>query len=142
MVLLFSRLWVTHPAGLGFDFIIIVPLLPSHGSFFFVFGCRVFFLGEFQHSPVDGYSTARCDFGALTGGDEYMCFYSSMLNKKPKIFVLLGFSFPSFFFLFFFFAFFVVASGWETYSLTEEVWLEKIALYLKLRIILFLFEVL
>ena len=51
------------------------------------------------------------------------------------------FFFP-FIFLPFFFAFFVVASGWETYSLTEEVWLEKIALYLKLRIILFLFEVL
>ena len=28
-VLLFSRLWVTHPVGIGFDFIVIVPLLPS-----------------------------------------------------------------------------------------------------------------
>ena len=30
LVLLFSSLWVTHLAGMRFDFIIIVPLLPSH----------------------------------------------------------------------------------------------------------------
>ena len=36
-VLLFSSLWVTHPAGMGFDFIMIVPILPSHCSVFFVF---------------------------------------------------------------------------------------------------------
>ena len=47
LVLLFSSRWVTHPADLGFDFIIIVPLLPSHCSCFFVFGCGVSFLGEF-----------------------------------------------------------------------------------------------
>ena len=29
---------------MGFDFIVIVPLLPSHGGFFFVFGCGVYFL--------------------------------------------------------------------------------------------------
>ena len=35
LVLLFSSLWVTHPVGKGFDFIIIVSLLSSHCSFFF-----------------------------------------------------------------------------------------------------------
>ena len=44
MVLLFSSLWVTHPVGMGFDFIMIVSLLLSHCSFFFVFGCVVSFL--------------------------------------------------------------------------------------------------
>ena len=29
---------------MGFDFIVIVPLLPSHCSFSFVFGCRVSFM--------------------------------------------------------------------------------------------------
>ena len=43
-LLLFSSLWVTHLAGMGFDFIMIVPLLQSHCSFFFVFGCGVSFL--------------------------------------------------------------------------------------------------
>ena len=30
LVLLFSSLWVTHLAGMGLDFIVIAPLLPSH----------------------------------------------------------------------------------------------------------------
>ena len=29
---------------MGFDFIAVVPLLPSHCGFFFVFGCRLSFL--------------------------------------------------------------------------------------------------
>ena len=29
---------------MGFDFIVIAPLLPSHCGFFFVFGCEVSFL--------------------------------------------------------------------------------------------------
>ena len=61
---------VAHPLGMGFDFIVIVPLLPSCCSFFFVFGRRVSFLHRFQHPPVDGCLTANCDFGALAGGDE------------------------------------------------------------------------
>ena len=36
LVLLFSSLWVTHLAGMRFDFIAVVPLLPSHCGFFFV----------------------------------------------------------------------------------------------------------
>ena len=43
VVVLFSSLWVTHLVGMRFDFIVIAPLLPSCCSFFFVFGCGVFF---------------------------------------------------------------------------------------------------
>ena len=80
LILLFSSLWVIHVAGMGFDFIMITPVLPSHFSFFFVFECGVSFFGEFQHFPVDGCSTASCSFGALTAGDEYMSFYSAILK--------------------------------------------------------------
>ena len=34
MVLLFSSLWAAHLSGMGFDFIVIAPLLPCHCSFF------------------------------------------------------------------------------------------------------------
>ena len=50
---------VTDPVGLGFDFIMIVPLLLSHYGFFFVFGCRVFLVGSsgvFVVVVVNGYS--------------------------------------------------------------------------------------
>ena len=58
--------WVALPAGMGFDFIIFVPLLPSCCGFF-VFGHGVsFFFGGFQCPPVDG-STASFNFGVLTG---------------------------------------------------------------------------
>ena len=40
--IMFSSLRVTHPVGMGFDFIMIVPFLPSCCSFF-VFGHRVSF---------------------------------------------------------------------------------------------------
>ena len=84
LVLLFFSLWVTHPAGMVFDFIVITPLLPSHCSFFFVFGCWVSFLGKFQHPSVYGCSTVSCNFGSVTR-DERMSFYSAILNQKPKI---------------------------------------------------------
>ena len=32
------------PGCMGFDFVTIAPLLPSHCGFFFVFGCRITFL--------------------------------------------------------------------------------------------------
>ena len=67
-------------AGMGFDFIVIVPLLPSHCSFFFVFG--VSFFSGFQHPPVNGCSTASCNLCALTGGDEHTSFSSAILNQK------------------------------------------------------------
>ena len=44
LVLLFSCLWVTHLAGIGFDFTVIVSLLPFCCGFFFVFGCGYFLL--------------------------------------------------------------------------------------------------
>ena len=43
LVLLFSTLWVTHLVGMGFDFIMIVPLLKSCCSFVFVFWCGYLF---------------------------------------------------------------------------------------------------
>ena len=54
-----------------FNFIVIVPLLPSRCGFS-VFGHGVSFLGRFQCPPVNGHSTASCDFDALAGGDESM----------------------------------------------------------------------
>ena len=38
LVLLFSSLWATPQAAMEFDFTAVVPLLPPHCSFFFVFG--------------------------------------------------------------------------------------------------------
>ena len=69
---------------MGFDFIVIVPLLLSHCSFSFVFGCGVSFSGEFQCLPVDDYSAISCDSGALARGSERTSFYSSILNQSPK----------------------------------------------------------
>ena len=39
-----SSLWVMHPVVMGFDFIVIAPLLPSHCGSSFVSGCEVSFL--------------------------------------------------------------------------------------------------
>ena len=71
LVLLFSSLWVTYPAGMGFDFIVIVLLLPSCCGFFFVFGHGVSFFGMFRHPPMDGCLIGSGDFGNLKGGDEH-----------------------------------------------------------------------
>ena len=65
---------------MGFDFIVIAPLLPSCCSSFFIFGHEVSFVGGFQGPPVDGCSTTSCNFGVLAGGDEYTSFYSAILN--------------------------------------------------------------
>ena len=43
VIQLFSSVWVIHPGGMGFDFIMMVPFLLSHG-FLFVFGCKIYFL--------------------------------------------------------------------------------------------------
>ena len=82
LVLLFSSLWVVHPVGMGFDFIVVAPLLWSCGSFSFVFERGASFFGGFQHPPVNGYSTASCDFRALSG-IECMFFYSTILKQSP-----------------------------------------------------------
>ena len=50
------------------------------------------FFGRSQHPPVDGCSTARCDFGAFEGGDEHMSFYSAILNQSPMCLFELWFS--------------------------------------------------
>ena len=79
------------PRGYRIDFIVIVPLLLSCYIFFFVFGhgflfCLfvcLFVFGDFQHPPVDGCSTDRCNFGALGGGNEHRSFYSTVWNQKP-----------------------------------------------------------
>ena len=47
-----------------------------------VFERRVSFLRGFCHPPVDGGSTASCDFGALAGRDKPISFYSPILNWK------------------------------------------------------------
>ena len=83
LVLLFSSLWVTHPADIGSHFIVFAPLLACYCGFFFVFGYGVYFFGGFQHPPMDGCSTACCNSGALRG-DEHMSFYSAILIQKSK----------------------------------------------------------
>ena len=62
----------------------IAPLLPSCCNFSFAFGHRVYF-GGFQHSPVDDYSTASCDFGVFTGEDEHTSFYSAKCSFTPPL---------------------------------------------------------
>ena len=44
LALFFSSLWVTHSESIGFDCIMIAPLLPSCWNFFFVFGFGNLFL--------------------------------------------------------------------------------------------------
>ena len=68
--------------GIGFGFIMIVTLLLSHCSFFFVFERGVFSSGGFQGPPADGCSTASCGFGTLVG-DAHTSSYSTFLNWKP-----------------------------------------------------------
>ena len=56
MIQLFSSLWVTHPAGMGFDYIEYVPLLLSSFSLDVEYLFRkmsVFF--------ADGWSAVTCD---------------------------------------------------------------------------------
>ena len=49
---------------------VISPLLSSCWGFSFAFGHGVSFFGGIQHSPIDGCSSASCNFGVLTGEDE------------------------------------------------------------------------
>ena len=75
---------------MGFDFIMIVPLLPSSSSFF-VIGHWISFLVSFiQHSPVNGCSEDSFNFGALAEGDELMSFFSIIFNWKPTLAFLPG----------------------------------------------------
>ena len=65
LVLFVSSLCLTRPTGMGFDFIMIAPILPSHCCCFFAFYHRVSFFGVFRCPPVDGCLTVSCNFGAL-----------------------------------------------------------------------------
>ena len=56
----------------------ISPLLLSCWGFSFAFGCGVSFLGEIQHSLVDGCSAASGNFGVLAGEDECTFFYPAI----------------------------------------------------------------
>ena len=70
---------------MGFDLIVIVLLLLSRCCSFFVFGHGVFLFDGFQCPPVDGCSTASCNFGVLGGGEECVSFYSVKLDWKPYL---------------------------------------------------------
>ena len=41
--------------------------------------CSVSFFGGIQHSSIDGCSAMNCNFGVLTGEDEYILLYSAIL---------------------------------------------------------------
>ena len=86
-----------------FDFIVIVPLLPYPAASSLSLDMGYLFDG-FQHPPVDGCSTASCDFGALARGDEHIFFYSAILNQKSVIyFYFYIFFFTSTFFISYFY---------------------------------------
>ena len=80
-------LWVTYLAGMGFDFMVIVPLLPSLSGFFLSLDMGYIFWWVLALS-IDGCSTASCDFGALAGGDVHMSYYA-MLNWRPIFWLFL-----------------------------------------------------
>ena len=48
-------------------------------GFSFPLGCGVSFFGGIQHSPVDSYSAMSSNFGVLTGEDDCISFYSTIL---------------------------------------------------------------
>ena len=52
--------------------------LPWTCSFFF------FFFGGTQHSPFNGHSTTRCNFGAITGKDEFTPFYFAIFTSSQE----------------------------------------------------------
>ena len=71
---------------MGFDFIVIMPLLPSHSGFSFVFlWMWGIFFGEFQCLPLDDCSAVSCDSGALVRGSERTSFYSAILNQVTRV---------------------------------------------------------
>ena len=87
LALFFSSSCVTHLVDVGFDFSVMAPLLPPRCSFF-VFECGVSFFGQPQHPPVDGCSTASCDFSTLAAGCEHTSFYSAILNQSLLTYIL------------------------------------------------------
>ena len=67
--------------GIGFYFIVILPLLLFHCGFSIVLGCVISFFGGLQCLSVNDCSTASCYFHALAGEDELMS-YSTILNQS------------------------------------------------------------
>ena len=57
----------------------ISPLLPSRWGFSFALRRGVCFFGGSQHSPVDCYSAASCNFDVLAGENERTSFYCAIL---------------------------------------------------------------
>ena len=74
-------LWASL-AGKGVTLNAILPLLPSCWGFSFALGRGVSFFGGIQHSSVDNCSAVSCSFKVLTGEDEFISFYSSILRHK------------------------------------------------------------
>ena len=68
MIPLFSSLWVSQPAGIGFDYIVKLPPLPSHS--FFIFGYKTFF-GRFQSFLSIVVQQLVVIVGALLRGGEF-----------------------------------------------------------------------
>ena len=64
---------------------VISPLLPPCWGLSFALGHGVSFFGYIQHSPVDDCSAASCNFGVLTGEDECMSFYATILGQLGKL---------------------------------------------------------
>ena len=73
----YFRLWVPHPVGMGFDYIMKTPLLPSCYGILFVFGCR--FFKKIYFSLVSGCSAVSYDFDVFVRGGE-LKFYFSILS--------------------------------------------------------------
>ena len=81
----FSSLWVTHLAVMGFDFYCdCAPPTISLWLFLCPWMWGIFF-GEFQWLPVDDCSAVSCDSSVLTRGSESTSFYSVILNQSPHI---------------------------------------------------------
>ena len=74
---------------IGFDLIIIVPLLLFHCGFFIFPGCGASSSDGFQCLHVDGCSPASCDFGALAGEDMCMSFYYSTISNESWLILLM-----------------------------------------------------
>ena len=56
------------PLGMGFDYIEKAPLLPSHCSFFFVFGCKISFLVGTTSFLINSCLAVGSDFDVFMRG--------------------------------------------------------------------------
>ena len=84
VVSIFSSLWVTHLAGVGFYFIMITRLLLSYCGFFFVLDkVNLFFFFRYQQFFVNGCSAVSCHFGVFMRKGELPS-YSVILLASPN----------------------------------------------------------